>query len=211
MGVRGVSTQKPIRAYILYMLTFSSGKKYVGQTVQGINLRVRDHRKAAMGGSQLLVHKAWRAHGEPTVSVLCQCESHEELHKAEIEAIAANGTLSPDGYNLSFGGETAPSINPDVARKISASLKGREFSEQARKRMSEAAIRRGVPASTIEKLIHSSRNHPRQPASDEKRANLSIGIKAAWADPVKRERLVAARKKAWATRRKHKEARPAHG
>lgn len=115
--------------HALYLLKFSSGKSYVGQTTRTMNIRLQQHRTAARRGSELPVHCAWRKHGEPEVQVLGEFATDEELHRAEIEAIARLGTISPAGYNLGFGGETAPSKNPEVAKKISERVKGRKYAD----------------------------------------------------------------------------------
>lgn len=112
-------------AFILYEFTFTNGKKYIGQTVRKMSARLSQHRASVLRGSKLAVHCAWRKHGEPSVHIIGEYESAEALHAAEIAAIAERNTLSPNGYNLGYGGETAPSKNPSVARKISESNKGR--------------------------------------------------------------------------------------
>lgn len=258
----------------LYLLTFSSGKCYVGQTVRSMNIRLQQHRTAAKRGSQLPVHCAWRKHGEPGVRVIGEYETHEELHRAEIDAIASLGVLSPDGYNVSMGGDTAPSKNPEVAKKIADRAKGRKHadtsvwvesttrqwrdpqyrekvmagvnasfteerraklsagmktmwekrradgwtmpeetrtklrqktvSDEARAHMSAAAKGKVISDATKAKMSAASRARKYGPQSEERRRNAGVGIKAAWADPVKRERLMAARKAAWETRRKGK-------
>lgn len=258
--------------HALYLLTFSSGKSYVGQTVRTMQARLQQHRAAARRGSDLPVHCAWRKYGEPVVKVLGEFETHEALHRAEIEAIARLGVLAPGGYNVGHGGETSPAKSPDVARKIAASAKGRKhadtsawveattlqwqdpeyrekvmagvqasltdarraqlsaassamwekrraegwsmpeatkakirqrvFSPEAIAKMSESAKRRGIPPEQRSKMADAQRVLPRAPHSEERRKNMSAGIKAAWADPVKRERLMAARKVAGETRRR---------
>lgn len=260
----------------LYLLTFSSGKCYVGQTVRTMNLRLQQHRAAARRGSDLPVHCAWRKHGEPKVDVLGEYETHEALHLAEIEAIASLVTLAPDGYNVGLGGETSPAVSPQVADKISQSAKGRKhtdtapwseavrkrwedadarermvngaraawtperraaaaerslaqwekrraegwkvseerkaklrgrvFSEETRAKMSDSAKRRGAPKAAIAASAAASKGKKLGPYDAERIANVAAGVKAAWADPVKRERLMAARKAAWETRRKKEQS-----
>lgn len=113
--------------FILYCLTFSNGKKYIGQTVRAMNTRIAQHGASANRGSLLPAHCAWRLHGKPKVEVLAEFATHEELHAAEIAAIASMKTLCPDGYNVGMGGETAPSKNPEVAAKIAAKATGRKY------------------------------------------------------------------------------------
>lgn len=115
--------------HTLYKLVFASGKAYIGQTIRTMNVRIAQHRQSARNGSLLPVHCAWRKHGEPVVSVVAEFETQAELHAAEKASIIAVGTLAPHGYNVSYGGDTAPSTNPDVAAKISQKAKGRKYKD----------------------------------------------------------------------------------
>lgn len=115
--------------HILYKLVFESGKAYIGQTVRNMNLRIAQHKRSVRSGSQLPVHCAWRKYGEPEISVIAEFETQDELHAAEKAAIIALGTLAPQGYNVSYGGDTAPSKNPEVAAKIAAKATGRKYSD----------------------------------------------------------------------------------
>lgn len=117
---------------VIYKLDFSSGKSYIGQTVRTLRTRITQHRQAVAAGSLLPVHCAWRAHGEPSVSVLHETDSDADLHDLERQAISQHCTLSPDGYNVSCGGDTAPSKSPDVAAKIAAKAIGRVVREDVK-------------------------------------------------------------------------------
>lgn len=164
--------------YYLYQLTFSNGKAYIGQTVRNMNVRMAQHRTAANRGSNLPVHNAWRKYGEPSVSILLECDCVEQLHQAEIDMIRDCGTLSPNGYNLGLGGETAPSKSPEVAAKIAAKATGRKISDTSS--MSEAV------------RIKWQNEDYRQKVSD--------GLKASW-DNEKRQEASARAKKMWDTRK----------
>lgn len=146
--------------HYLYKLTFSSGKCYIGQTVRKMISRITQHRQSARTGSMLPVHCAWRLYGEPSVEVIGEFEAPDQLHAAEIAAIKDHNTLSPFGYNLGHGGESVPSKNPEVAKKISAKAKGRKHSD-----MSIAAIGKG------------SRRNWENP---EYREKVFIAVKASW-------------------------------
>lgn len=136
--------------YLLYKLVFASGKAYIGQTARTMNVRLAQHRTSVRHGSLLPVHCAWRKHGEPEVTVVAEFQTHEELHAAEKAAIIAVGTLAPQGYNVSYGGDTAPSKNPDVAAKIAAKATGRKYantsmwSESTSKMWQDIAYRQKV-------------------------------------------------------------------
>lgn len=162
--------------HTLYKLTFKSGKCYIGQTTRKVRIRFTQHRAAANRGSKLPVHCAWRAHGEPDLLVIGEFDSHEDLHLAEIEAIASHNTLSPNGYNVSFGGDTAPSKNPDVAKKISDRAKGRKHSETST--WSNAVKARWEDEGSRDRMLDGMRaswdNEERRKAASER-------IKAMWA------------------------------
>lgn len=146
--------------HTLYKLVFASGKAYIGQTIRAMNVRIAQHRQSARNGSLLPVHCAWRKHGEPVVSVVAEFETQAELHAAEKASIIAVGTLAPHGYNVSYGGDTAPSTNPDIAAKISQKAKGRKYKDTTA--WSDASTEKWK--------------------SDEYRQKVSDGLKAAWSD-----------------------------
>lgn len=100
------------------------------------------HRNAANAGSLLAVHCAWREHGEPNIEILAQTDDQEQLHKLEIALIAEHRTISPNGYNISEGGDTAPSKSPEVAAKIAAKAFGRKWSDEKKLQMAEAMRKR---------------------------------------------------------------------
>lgn len=152
--------------YTLYKLVFASGKAYIGQTVRSMKVRLAAHRTTVRHGSLLPVHCAWRKHGDPKVLVVAEFETHEELHAAEKAAIIAVGTLAPQGYNVSYGGDTAPSKNPYVAAKISAKAKGRKIANTSR--ISESLVKRWK--------------------DDEYREKASVGLKAAWTQDKRQAR-----------------------
>lgn len=126
---------------LLYKLCFSSGKNYIGQTQRTMKVRMLQHERSVNGGSQLAVHCAWRKHGKPVVELIGEFDCAADLHAAEIAAIASHGTLSPFGYNIGYGGETAPSKNPEVAAKIAAKARGRKCMTPEHKANSAKAMR----------------------------------------------------------------------
>jgi hypothetical protein len=122
----------------LYMLNFSNGKSYIGLTTKKVEKRVDNHRRAALlNNSQLAVHKAWRKYGSPCVKVLVITENYC-LPELEIRAIEAYNTLVPNGYNLSYGGDTSPMLNPMVANKVSLANKGQKAAFKGRKHTEES-------------------------------------------------------------------------
>ncbi len=87
----------------LYILEFPNGKGYVGITSFG-HRRFTMHKASARAGSNLLVHKAIRKYGEPTLCQLFE-GTIEEMAALEFELIAELGTQMPNGYNMDPGGQ----------------------------------------------------------------------------------------------------------
>lgn len=117
---------------LIYRLTFSSGKVYIGQTVKSLKTRMNNHRQNMKLGSQLPVHNAWRLYGEPLIEVLAKYEDAASLNAAEIEFIKSHGCISPSGYNLADGGAPAGPKHPDTRAKIAAKATGRKYSEETK-------------------------------------------------------------------------------
>jgi hypothetical protein len=166
-------------AYLLYKLSFASGKDYIGQTVRSMNIRLAQHRTAANRGSLLAVHCAWRKHGEPSVLIIGEYETPEELHAAEIAAIRDCGTISPGGYNVGLGGETAASSAPLVRAKIAEKARGRKIDNTPRRK-------------EIARELWQSEDY---------RTRQSEAQRAAWDDPQKRAERSAVSKAFWAKRK----------
>lgn len=162
--------------FILYKLTFASGKLYIGQTTRRLQTRIAAHRRSVETGSMLAVHCAWRTHGEPVVEVIAEYSSQEELHNAEKAAIQELNTLSPNGYNLSLGGETAPSKSPIVAKKIGEKSKGRVLDKNARELISAASKAHWQDPEYVKKV----RSSLLAAVTDEHRENASKRTKAMW-------------------------------
>lgn len=162
--------------YILYKLSFSSGKNYIGQTIKGMHSRMIRHKTAVNTGSMLAVHCAWRKYGEPEVEIIGKYKSQEDLNKAEIKAIKDFNTLTPNGYNISYGGDNAPSVNPVVAKKIGKKNKGLIRSKKEKERMSKQALALWQ--------------------TDEYRENVSKGLKSIW-DDKRREETSKRMKRIW--------------
>ena len=155
--------------FTLYVLSFLNGKQYVGQTTRKIITRITQHRQNAMrNNSMLAVHCAWRAHGEPTLKVIGEYDSQDALNIAEKTAIIALSTLSPNGYNISVGGDTAPSKNPLVAAKISAKATGRKDSDSTRLTKSEAMKKRWQDPVYRENLSKTLRESFKKESSQKK-------------------------------------------
>ncbi len=89
----------------LYKLEFSNSKLYIGISTRSPDVRFKEHRMAALNNkASQAVCRAWRKHGEPKMTVLAFVKD-SELYETEKRAISAYATLTPNGYNLTLGGE----------------------------------------------------------------------------------------------------------
>jgi group I intron endonuclease len=84
-----------------------NGKCYIGQTVKTLKQRKQGHTYRTNGGSQLCFCCALRKYGFKNFKweVLCECDSKEELDEMEFHYIKQYNSFSPNGYNLTLGGD----------------------------------------------------------------------------------------------------------
>lgn len=88
------------RSGVIYKLEFPDGRAYVGQTVQGMGERVRQHKK---DDTCRAVHDALRRYGELSKAcILLRC-SKSDLDVNETLYIQKLDTVWPRGYNLRCG------------------------------------------------------------------------------------------------------------
>ena len=102
----------------LYMLVNTiNGKKYIGQTKQTLNDRMSVHKRKHSGCRALkaaITKYGWEAF---RVEVLEANVPEASLRDRERELIAEHGTMAPNGYNLTPGGEITPMIFPSVVAR----------------------------------------------------------------------------------------------
>lgn len=164
---------------IVYCITNAiTGKKYVGQTRNTLAKRWWWHKLYAARGSSSAIHGAIRKYGESAfkLSQLDVARSLEELNQKEIFYIKQLNTLAPSGYNLTTGGDVF-THSEETRAKMSRSLKGRTFSQEARQRMSAAkkGILKGpLPEETRRKMSEANRGQER---SAETRKRMSDAAK----------------------------------
>ena len=112
-----------------------NGKSYIGQTVN-FKKRIRSHFNQSQ--CTALVN-AIRKYGKSAFQwkILEADIPYDSLSEREIYWINHFNSVSPNGYNLTYGGETGiPS--EETLLKMSKVQKGRTFSEETRRKMSEA-------------------------------------------------------------------------
>jgi group I intron endonuclease len=108
---------------ILYKLTFSSGKSYIGISSKSLRRRLVTHRSHAKK-RDFPIHRAINKYPEFAAEVLVMASDMDYLKELERRAIDAFGTLIPGGYNLSPGGDIIRGAGP-VSDALRISLRER--------------------------------------------------------------------------------------
>jgi len=125
---------------VIYCATCSvSGKRYVGQTIQPLEKRIKGHVDAVREGSEVPFHRALRKYTRTAFEfvVLEECASLEALNEAESRWISELGTLGPRGYNCTEGGE-GYEVSAETRRRMSAACLGKPRSDAHRRAVSRA-------------------------------------------------------------------------
>lgn len=108
---------------VIYLLIDGTNdKEYVGQTTRPVEVRFRKHAQC----KTTFIGRAIRAHGKDmfVVAILKECYSREELDYWERHFIRYRGTMKPNGYNLTEGGEGSWKHTAATRERISKKTKG---------------------------------------------------------------------------------------
>lgn len=107
------------------MIESPSGKKYIGQTIQDVNMRWNQHKLNAKSDNRgcTILNNTINKHGDKmTYSILILC-CREELDFYEQEFIRIYDTIAPNGYNITSGGTNGYTISEDLKKQISETKK----------------------------------------------------------------------------------------
>ncbi len=128
---------------VIYKITnVVNWKGYVGQTTTGLGQRVASYRYEARSTKEKkhLIADAIAKYGLEhfIFQIIEVCKSISDLDDRERFWIAACGTRSPRGYNLTPGGSGHKSITPETRLKMSLARKGkpgRPLTDEHKKKM----------------------------------------------------------------------------
>lgn len=123
-GWRRSSRASNRKCGIVYKIThIDSGTAYIGLSMVSFKRRMQGHKSKAKqlgskGGCRKLnaaiVKHGWNAFKK---EVIYAAVPKNILPTMEVLCIAEHGTLHPNGYNLTVGGELSPMSNPDVQER----------------------------------------------------------------------------------------------
>lgn len=196
----------PLPGYgTIYLITNKvNGKQYIGQTVQSLAERRRQHTYHAKV-SDGAINRAMRKYGIDSfvfreLSRVDLSGGMKLINKLEADAIVMWDTLVPRGYNLASGGGNSR-LHPSTKAKISQSLKGHPVSEYMRARSREVHTGnqyckdRPVPPEVRAKISANLKGRFRDKVfSPETRARISAGLKGRIVSAETRARISASKK-----------------
>lgn len=112
---------------LIYKVTFPNNKCYIGQTVKSLNARKSLHFNQTKNGSKNAFHNALRKYNNLNIiwEILEVCVSKEQLNIRETYWINHFNSTAPNGYNLTFGGDSRLHTQ-ESKNKLSASKKGKQ-------------------------------------------------------------------------------------
>jgi hypothetical protein len=132
---------------IIYIVrNLFNGKCYIGKT-KGLDRRWAEHVRDARAGSRNALHRALMKYGKESFSLEVVCEGGEsEIDFLESFCIVAFGTRSPDGYNLTDGGDGVIGyvFTAEDRKKLGSGLRGKKrppMSDEWRENLRTAAIK----------------------------------------------------------------------
>ena len=151
----------------IYMITCKiTGKSYIGKTIGKIGQRVMYHLNGNTPGCVAL-HSAIKKYGKEnfTWEVLHENVIPELLSMFEMEAIKTYNTLSPNGYNLTAGGETGFQSEETIQKRTETlrsnpPMLGRKHSEESKQQMSISRTGSKRPPETRKKMSDAAMGHP---------------------------------------------------
>ena len=185
---------KDLMGYV-YILLFSNGKRYVGQTIGTVENRLKRHWYDVDYGCMYLVHKAMRKYGKDGVRIeksFTVYGQQKDLDSAEDSNILRYNTVVPHGYNSKRGGSHGE-FSEEVKSRLSALRKGKRHSDRTKAKI--AAAMKGKPKSEEHKIKISKANKGRSlpPRSEEHKAKISANRRG---KGIRRSKLQIGRKSA---------------
>ena len=123
---------------VIYKITSSSNKCYIGQTIKTALLRWKEHIEDAENINKnhcKVLNEAIRKYGKDNflIETLLECDNNV-LEQIEIDYIIKYNSLIPNGYNIKLGGNSG-THHEITKQKISESLKGRQVSNYTKQKM----------------------------------------------------------------------------
>lgn len=190
---------------VIYRITcLVNGKFYIGKTKRNLKRRIIEHKRDSSRGRpgiDAAIHKyGWD--GNFTVEIIETCPV-EKLGEREIFWIAELNSKSPNGYNLTDGGDGGRGLSPnkETRDKISAKLKGRPAHNKGVKATDEARANMSAAQKAIGNKPPNHKGKKRGPRSPETKAKLSVANTGRKHTPEELAKMSASQKARWAKKK----------
>jgi len=159
-----------------------NSKRYVGQTVKNLSERKCKHLYSVKDNSLSPFHCAIRKYNEENFywDIIAYCDTKDKLDFLEKFYIKYYNSRTPNGYNLTDGGDDNPMNYDECKKKVSENhadfsgdkhpMYGKHHSIETRKKMSESATGRKHTEETKRKISEVGKGRI---LSDETRRRMS--------------------------------------
>lgn len=136
-------------------INLSNGKCYIGQTVKTLYRRKIEHKSNVKRNKNYYFYNGIKKYGWNNFewSVVCECNSRNELNEKETYYINELKSLYPNGYNLTLGGDgtSGYTFSSEHIKKLSDAKKGKtweeirgiECSKRSKKKVSKRMMGKG--------------------------------------------------------------------
>lgn len=165
---------------IVYKITNTINTKvYIGIT-DNLEQRWQQHKKDAKSKLSRPLYRAMKKYGIDnfTITPICSTLTREDLGTVEQQLIAEHNTMTPNGYNLTSGGERSWAFSEDTKKKISNTKKGmvgtftgQSHTEETRQKISNTMKKR-VPWNKGKKGLQTHSKETRQKISNAQKGNI---------------------------------------
>jgi len=166
---------------IIYIIrNVLTGKSYVGQMIQKLEQRWREHKSKAESGCLFALHSAIRKYGIENfeISILAEAHTLTELNALEEYHIKVQNTLAPNGYNIHTGGRNHETSLETREKQRIAKL-GRKLSFETREKMRIAKLGRSQSAESRAKRSQTLKGRIPSPETLRRAHSPEIRAKAA--------------------------------
>ena len=152
-----------------------NGKRYIGQTIYSLEVRIKSHFKCADKGVDRKLYRAIRKYGKHNFDyfILCECSNVQELNIKEAYYIGLYDTFR-HGYNMTKGGPDNPMNHKNLVDKHNAKMRTLEVRNKISNTLKQRIAQRGISQQTrdkISKKLKGNKNfagHKRTPEAIEK-------------------------------------------
>jgi group I intron endonuclease len=174
--------------FTIYCITNNkTTKKYIGQTCYTAEDRFKEHKKNSKNCDTYL-YRSMRFHGLDCFTVLVveeNIDTQELANEREIYWIAFLGTLAPNGYNETLGGDGFRKPHTDETKElISKALIGNQYrtgiphSDETKKQVSDS-MKRAYAEGRHRRTEGLKKGTKLGPMSEEEKLKRSEGVKRA--------------------------------